>query len=63
MATVSIVIILALLAAAAVKFGGMKIWQLILGVALGYVLAGTAAGPWIGNFIQGFFNWVGHFKF
>ncbi|MFD7645735.1 hypothetical protein ACFV4P_34405 [Kitasatospora sp. NPDC059795] len=63
MATFSIVVVLALIAACAVKLGKIAVWQLVLGVAFGYVLAGTGAGPWIGNAITTVFNWVGHFKF
>ncbi|KJY32142.1 hypothetical protein [Streptomyces sp. NRRL S-495] len=63
MATVSIVVLMAALSVLLLRLGAIKVWQLLVGVVLGFVLASTGAGPWIQDLIDNFFAWVGHFKF
>lgn len=40
------------------RFMGLRIWQAILCVIFGFLLAATTAAPEIRNFITGFIKWL-----
>jgi hypothetical protein len=51
--TIPLVVLLAVLAWAAWRFMGLRMWQLILCLVLGFLLAATSAAPEINNVITG----------
>jgi hypothetical protein len=51
--TIPLVVLVAVLAWAAWRFMGLRMWQLILCLVLGFLLAATSAAPEINNVITG----------
>jgi hypothetical protein len=51
--TIPLVVLMAVLAWAAWRFMGLRMWQLILCLVLGFLLAATGAAPEINNVITG----------
>jgi hypothetical protein len=51
--TIPLVVLVAVLAWAAWRFMGLRMWQLILCLVLGFLLAATNAAPEINNVITG----------
>lgn len=63
MASISIVILLALACAVAIKSGAMKLWHLLLSGIFGFYLASSGAGPQIQGGLADFWTWVGSLHF
>ena len=61
--SVSIVILLTLLVAAAVKTGALKIWQAVVGGVWGFYIALSSIGPTVGEGLSNFFTWFGSLNF
>ncbi|MEW2635417.1 hypothetical protein AB0903_28170 [Streptomyces sp. NPDC048389] len=59
MANVSIVILLALVCAACVKFGVMKVWHILVAGSFGFYVASSSIGPTVGEGLTNFFTWIG----
>jgi hypothetical protein len=51
--TVPLVVVVAALAFVAWRFMGLRIWQLIVCLILGFLLSATSAGPSINNVLSG----------
>ena len=51
-------ILFALAVYVAWRFMGLRLWHLVLCIALGVLLAKTSAGPGISNLISGFSHWL-----
>ena len=51
--TIPLVVLVAVLAWAAWRYMGLRMWQLILCLVLGFLLAATSAAPEINNVITG----------
>jgi hypothetical protein len=51
--TIPLVVLVAVLAWAAWRYMGLRMWQLILCLVLGFILAATSAAPEINNVIIG----------
>ena len=51
--TVPLVVVVAALAFVAWRFMGLRMWQLIVCLLLGFLLAATSAGPGINNVLSG----------
>ena len=53
-----LVVVFGLIAFIAYRFMGLRIWQAIVCLTFGFLLAATTAGPEIHNVIIGFVQWV-----
>jgi F0F1-type ATP synthase assembly protein I len=51
--TIPLVAVIAALAFVAWRFMGLRMWQLIVCLLLGFLLAATSAGPAINNMLSG----------
>lgn len=51
--TIPLVVLVAALALAAWRYMGLRMWQLILCLLLGFLLAATSAAPAINNLVTG----------
>jgi hypothetical protein len=59
--TIPLVVLVAALAFVAWRFMGLRIWQLILCLLLGFLLAATSAAPEINNLVTGIVrSFTGH---
>jgi hypothetical protein len=53
MVTIPLVVLVAVLALVAWRYMGLRMWQLILCLLLGFLLAATSAAPAINNLVTG----------
>jgi hypothetical protein len=51
--TIPLVVLVAVLALVAWRYMGLRMWQLILCLLLGFLLAATSAAPAINNLVTG----------
>jgi hypothetical protein len=59
--TIPLVVLVAALAFVAWRFMGLRMWQLILCLLLGFLLAATSAAPEINNMVTGIVHaFTGH---
>jgi hypothetical protein len=63
MATVSIVLLLAIATTVSIRFSTLRIWHLLLAGAFGFYLNDSSMGPWLGDVMGTFFDWVGSKEF
>jgi hypothetical protein len=56
--SIPLVIIAAALVYLAWRYMGLKVWQAILCLLFGFLLAATTAGPEIHSVIAGFIQWL-----
>ena len=56
--TMPLVLIIGLVVFVAYRFMGLRIWQAIVCLIFGFLLAATTAAPEIHNLITGFVQWV-----
>jgi uncharacterized protein YybS (DUF2232 family) len=56
--TMPLVLIVGLVVLIAYRYMGLKIWQAILCLIFGFLLAATTAAPEIHNLVNSFVRWV-----
>jgi hypothetical protein len=56
--SIPLVVIVALIVYLAYRYMGLRIWQAIACLILGFLLAATAAAPTIRNLLDGLIQWL-----
>jgi uncharacterized protein YybS (DUF2232 family) len=56
--TMPLVLIVGLVVFIAYRFMGLRVWQAIVCLIFGFLLAATTAAPEINNLVTGFVQWI-----
>jgi uncharacterized protein YybS (DUF2232 family) len=56
--TMPLVLIVGLVVFVAYRFMGLRVWQAIVCLVFGFLLAATTAAPEINNLVTGFVQWI-----
>jgi hypothetical protein len=56
--TMPLVLIVGLVVFIAYRFMGLRVWQAIVCLIFGFLLAATTAAPDINNLVTGFVQWI-----
>lgn len=56
--SIPLVVIAGVIAYAAWRYMGLRIWQAVVCLVFGFLLAATSAGPGIHNLITGLVRWL-----
>ena len=56
--TMPLVLIVGLVVFIAYRFMGLRVWQAIVCLVFGFLLAATTAAPEINNLVTGFVQWI-----
>jgi hypothetical protein len=56
--TMPLVLIVGLVVFVAYRYMGLRVWQVIVCLIFGFLLAATTAAPEINNLLTGFVQWI-----